>query len=271
MLTVTSISLICILCCGLVSALNPDEASISLSWSSQTVYQGDMVSITISLKSNSTDYLRIYNIGLYFDWMPPDSFSGLDFSANPVTIPSYGTYIFDAIFIQIPSNASVGSHSYFVGIDGTQGSSSSGFSWDSSTSMIQIHPYTAKIYAVFISQVESKLNEAISANYEGAKAQLLLQQAKTEYNLAQSLANEEKWEEAILSLENASNYLEQANAAEEGSDEQKEGQQSWLIYLVIIVIVVIIAVFIIVVVVRKRRKQTDSVAEQSLETIEEQS
>ena len=271
MLIVTSISLICILCCGLVSALNADEASVSLFWSSQTVFQGDMVTVRITFKSNCPDQLRIYNIGLHFDWMPPDRFAGPDLSANPVIIPSYGTHIFDAIAIQIPLNVSAGSHSYFVGIDGTQGLSASSFSWDSPSSTIQIHAVTEKIYSDLMSQVESKLNEAISATYESAEARSLLQQAQAEYILAISLANEGKRQEAISSLQNAANYVEQANAAEQRSDEQKEGQQSLLFYLAIIAIVVIIAVSIIVVVVRKKRKQTDSVAEQSLEIIEEQS
>lgn len=271
MLIVTSISIICILCCSLVSALNPDEASVSLFWSSQKVYLGDTVSIRITFKSNYAEQLRIYNIGLHFDWMPPDSFSGSDLSDNPVTIPSYGTYIFDPIVIRIPLNVSVGSHGYFVGGDGIEGLSLSSFSWNSSTFTVQIHGLIEKIYSDKVSQVKSKLDEAVSANYESAEAQSLLQQAQDEYTLATiSLAIEERWNEALSKLYNATDLLEQADAAEQRSEEQKAELQSLLFYLAIIAIVVIIAVSIIVVVVRKKRKQT-TVADQSLETIEEQS
>lgn len=271
MLIVASISIICILCCGLVSALNPDEASASLLWTSQTVYQGDTVSVRITFQSNSADQLRIYNIGLHFDWMPPDRFSGPDLSDNPVIIPSHGTYIFEQIAIQIPLNVSTGSHNYFVGIDGTQGLSASNFSWDSPISTIQIHATTEKVYDTFLSQVESKLNAAISATYESAEAQSLLQQAQDEFGNATSFATEGRWSEAIQSLQTAANFLDQANAAEQRSDEQNAELQSLLFYLAIIAIVVIIVVSIIVVVVRKKRKQTDYVADQPLETIEEQS
>jgi hypothetical protein len=48
MLVAISIIIICLLNLGLVSALNPDEASVSLSWSSQTVYPGDMVTVRIT-------------------------------------------------------------------------------------------------------------------------------------------------------------------------------------------------------------------------------
>jgi len=270
-LTFTSISLICILCCSLVFALNPDEASVSLFWSSQTVYPGDMVSVRLTLKSNYAEQLKIYYIGLHFDWMDPDGFYGSDLSANPVIVPSFGTYIFDAIAIQIPLNVSAGSHSYFVGIDGTEGLSLSNFSWDSPALTIQIHGVTEKIYNGLVSQVESKLNEAIGANYKSAEAQSLLQQAQYEYNRAHSLANEERWNEALSRLYNATDLLEQADESEQVSEEQKAEQQSLLFYLAIIAIAVIVVVSIIVVVLRKKRKQPDSVADQQVETIEEQS
>jgi hypothetical protein len=271
MLTVTSISLICILCCSLVSALNQNEASVTLFPPNLTGYPGDTISIRITFKSNYAEQLRIYTIGLQFDWMSSDSFSGHDLSDNPVTIPSQGTYIFDPIVIQIPLNASAGSHSYFVGIDGTEGLSASSFSWNSSSSTIQIHAVTEKIYNDLLPQVESKRNGAISANYESSEAQSLLQQAEGEIGNATSFAIQGRWSAAIESLEIADGFLDQASEAEQRSDEQRAALQSLLFYLAIIAIVVIIVVSIIVVVVRRRRKQTDSGADQPVETIEEQS
>ncbi len=271
MLTVTSISLICILCCSLVSALNQDEASVTLFPPDLTGYPGDTVSIRITLKSNYAEQLRIYTIGLHFDWMPSEGFSGHDLSDNPVTIPSHGTYIFDPIVIQIPFNASAGSHSYFVGVDGTEGLSASYFSWNSSSFTMQIHSIIEKIYSDLRPSVQNKLNGAISANYASSEAQSLLQQAQGEFNNATSFATEGRWNEAIQSLEIADDFLDQAYAAEQGSNEQQAALQSLLFYLAIIAIVVIIVVSIIVVVVRKKRKQTDSGADQPVETIEEQS
>jgi hypothetical protein len=271
MLTVTSISLICILCCSLVSALNQDEASVSMFWSSQQVYPGDTVSIRITFKSNYAEQLRIYSIGLQFDWMPSTGFSGHDLADNPVTVPSQGTYIFDPIVIQIPLNASAGSHSYFVGIDGTEGISASYFSWNSSSSTIQIHAITEKIYKELLPHVENKLNGANSANYESSEAQSLLQQAQGAFNNATSSANDGRWSVAIEGLEIADDFLDQASEAEQKSDEQRAALQSLLFYLAIIAIVVIIVVSIIVVVVRRKRKQTDSGVDQPVETIEEQS
>lgn len=270
MLAVISLSLICILCCGFVSALGSDEASVSLYWSSQMLYQGDTASVRITLKSNSADQLLIYYIGVHFDWMPADGFYGLDLSDNPVLVPASGSYIFDPMSIQIPANVSTGAHSYFVGIDGVQGSSSS-FSWDSPASTIQIRPYNEKYYTIMMSQVERELNESIHAKYESAEARSLLQQAQTEYALAQPLANAGNWQEALPHLYNASDLLDQAREIEQLSAEQRTGPQSLLFYGAIIAVVVIVAVSIIVVVLRRKRKQPDSGAEQPVETIEEPS
>ncbi len=271
MLAVTSISLICILCCSLVSALNQDEASVTLSPQTLTGYPGDTVSIRITFKSNYAEQLRIYNIGLHFDWMPEDNFSGHDLSDSPVTVPSQGTYIFEPIVIQIPLNASAGAHSYFVGVDGTEGFVGSIFSWNSPSSTLQIHPIIEKIYNDLKPHVENKLNGGISANYQGSEAQSLLQQAQGEFNNATTFAGEGRWNEAVQSLQITEDFLDQAYEAEQRSAEQRAELQSLLFYLAIIAIVVIVVVVIIVVVVRRRRKQAESVADQAVETIEEQS
>jgi hypothetical protein len=270
MLIVTSISIICILCCSLVSALNPDEASVTLFPPNLTGYPGDTVSVRITFKSNYAEQLRIYTIGLHFDWMPSDQFSGPDLSDSPVTVPSQGTYIFDPIVIQIPLNATAGPHSYFVGIDGTEGLSASSFSWNSSSFTIEIHSILESIYNDLLPTVENKLNGAKSANYASSEAQSLLQQAQDAFDNATSSASAQNWSLALENLSIADDFLDQAYAAEQSSAEQQAGLQSLLFYLAIIAIVVIIAVSIIVVVMRKKRKQT-TVADQSLETIEEQS
>jgi hypothetical protein len=268
MLIVISLSII-FLCSGLVSALNSSEASVSLLWSSQTFYVGDTVNVLITFKSNYAEQLEIYYIGIHFDWMSSDGFYGCDLSSSPVTISSYGSHLFNTFSIEIPSNVTTGAHTYYVGVDGTDESTYTSFSWDSPTTTIQVSSTSAKLYNELRSQVESELNAAISANYQNAEAKSLLEQAQTQYDLAPSLANEGQWTEAWTSLQNASNYLEQASTAEQEGGGLIQG--SLLFYLVIIAIVVIITVSIIVVVKRKKRKQTNPVADQPLKTIEEQS
>jgi hypothetical protein len=172
-LVVASISIICILSIGLVSALDQDEASVSLSWSSQRIYQGGRVNVNITFQSNSTDELDIEYIGIQFDWMASYVFYGRDLSANPVTIAGGGSHIFEAIAINIPSNISAGEHSYFVGIDGVQNYMI--FRWDSPSSTIEILDASEKAFTDLVIQVQTKINAAINATYESAEAQSLLQ------------------------------------------------------------------------------------------------
>ncbi|MBN1244043.1 hypothetical protein JXA31_00445 [Candidatus Bathyarchaeota archaeon] len=263
-LMAVSISIICVLSIGFVSALESDEASVSLFWSVQTVYQGDVITVKITFTSSSTDQLTIVGYGLQFDW-DPDKFYGPDISANPVTIPSYGTHIFDPITIQIPVNASIGAHSYFVGVDGAQGYSLTDFSWDSPALTIQVHSAIGRIYSDLAAQFDSKLDNASSANFESAEAKSLLQQAQFEYALSRSLTTEEKWSEALLHVQNATNILDQASAAEQRSEEQAGDLQTLLFYGAIAAIAVIIAVSIIIVIMRKRRKQPEPVEDQPVD------
>jgi hypothetical protein len=263
---VISISII-FLGSGLVSALNSNELSASLLWSSETLYAAGTVTVRVTLNSNYAGELKIQYIGIHFDWMPTDGFYGHDLSTSPVTISSGGSYLFNAFSVEIPYNASAGSHSYYIGVEGTEQSTSSAsvstFSWDSPTATIQVSSVYQKICIDLKSEVQSKLNEAVSANYQNAEAKSLLKQAQTEYELATSYMDAEQWNDAMRSLETASNYLEQASIA-----EQEGGEPVSLLPYVAIAIVVIIVVSLIVVVVLKKRKQTKPLTDQPLKPVE---
>jgi hypothetical protein len=256
-----SISLICVLSIGLVSALNPDEATALVSWASPTYYSGDTLVFRIFFQSNSNDDLLIQRIGLHFEWMPEGAFYSHDLSAAPVSIPSNGSYTFDIMSAEISSNVTAGLYSYFVGVDGLQNNIS--FSWDSPPATIQIHDGRERGYNELLPQVESKLAEANNATYGSPEARSLLQQARDEFEQAESSASEEKWYDATSHLQDASTLLDQAAEAEENS----AGQPNWLLIAAITAIGVIIAVSILVVVRRKRvkAKPAGSAPEQPVE------
>ena len=164
MLTAVSIIIICVFNIGLVSALDADEASVSVLLSSQTIYQGSMANVEITFQSSSSDNLDVDYIGIQFDWMASDAFYGRDLSDDPVLISSGGSHTFEAITINIPSDVSVGEHSYFVGIEGLQNYVS--FSWDSPSFTIEILDASEKTFIALVPQIQAKLNEAINATYE---------------------------------------------------------------------------------------------------------
>lgn len=253
-----SIVVIFIFNISFVSALNSSDISVSPTWTAVVHYQGETATVQLTLTSNSSQQLTIYSVGIHFDWMPADRFVGLDLSSNPVVVSGYGVHVFDPMAIQISANVSAGVHTYFIGIDGTEGSSSTSFSWDSPTMSIQIIDSNSRVFNELLPQVAANLSRAINATYQGAEAQSLLDQAKNEYSQSIMLASEEKWAEALSSLQNASSYLEQAEAAEQQYTEQNAQQQTLLLYVAVAVVAVVIAVSVIAVIVRRKRKQTDS-------------
>ena len=128
-LIVACFSIICALFIGVGSALDQDEALVSPMWSSETLYQGSNVNVSIFFVNLYSEELAIYSVSLHFDWMTSDSFVGFDMSNNPVIIPSNGDHVFNPMLINIPEDVSVGTHSYFARIEGLQGESTV-FSWD---------------------------------------------------------------------------------------------------------------------------------------------
>ena len=252
-LVAISISIICILSISAVSALLQEEASVTMSWLSPKYYQGDTASVSVTFQSHISDELEITRVGIQFDWMPSDAFYSYDLSASPVTVPGNGSYTFELTNIRFLAGASAGLHSYFVSIDGLQ--SNSTFIWYSPSSTIQIYDGNEKLYDELLPQVTTKIN---NATYTSTEARSLLEQATTEYTQAVSLANEGKWQEAVASLRNADDYLDQAEVAEQTFGGQN-AEQGWLLYLVIIIVVVVVALSVIAVAVWRKRKKTSNV------------
>ena len=123
-------------------ALGQDEAAASGYWNNQNHYPGSSGTFTITFISNSSDQLTIYYVGVHFDWMASDGFVGLNLQNSPVNVTSHGSRTFDPMIINFPANVSLGSHSYYIGMDGTQGSNNAPFSWDSQPFSILIQAST---------------------------------------------------------------------------------------------------------------------------------
>jgi hypothetical protein len=135
---IASIIIAAFLCMGFVAALNQDEASVRAFFSTTTLQPGQPVIITVSFTNNSSDSLKISRIGLHFDWMATNVFYTNDLSSAPVTIASDDTYMFNQMTIIVPTNVTLGEHHYYVALDGTQGTSSTVFSWDSPLSTVVV-------------------------------------------------------------------------------------------------------------------------------------
>jgi len=262
------ISIICIFNVCLVSALEEGDISVTPSWSKSTPSQGDSVTVTLRLTSTSSEQIRIYRVGLHFDWMAEGSFFTLDLTGDPVTVPSQGLQIFDALAIQIPAEVSVGSHSYYVAIDGAEAPYYDSFSWDSSSFTVEIQGSSSKLYAAMLTQLDENISSAVNAGYQSSEAKSLLAQAQNERAEAATLARSGNWEEAISTLQDAFSHLEQAEAAEQ--QPLGAGPLTLLLYGGIIAAVVVIPI-VILVVMRKKRKEPEEAVDQTVDqSVDEQ-
>ncbi len=119
---------------GLVSALTSDQAVLRALLSNSQPQQGETITALIFFQNNSTDSVAITYVGLHFDWMPTDGFYGFNLSSAPVTVQAGGSYVFSSpITVTVPEDSTVGVHTYYLEIDGTQGASETTFSFDSDT------------------------------------------------------------------------------------------------------------------------------------------
>lgn len=263
-----SITIICILNVGLVSALEEGDISITPSWSKSTPSQGDSAAVTLRLTSTSPEQLKIYRVGLHFDWMSEGSYFTLDLTDDPVTVPSQGLHIFDSLAIQIPADISVGSHSYYVAIDGAEAPYYDSFSWDSSQFTVQILESSSMLYNAMLLQLDESISSAVSAGYQSSEAKSLLAQAQGERAEAITIANSGDYEEAISTLQQAFSHLGEAEVAEQQAANTEP--LTLLLYGGIIAVVVVIVVAIFIVIRRKRKKPDEEVDQTTDQTIEEQ-
>jgi hypothetical protein len=254
----------------MVMGISSDEASATVNWENFVFYQGDVAPARITFISNFSQPLEIYYVGINFDWMAEDNFQGRDFSANPITVPSYGSHTFDLMVFQIPFDVSAGVHEYFVGIDGSYGGSEGslpiGFSWDSDIFTLQVLNTAQRSYLEKDAEVSSKINNASELTYDSPEARNLISQAQAAYSSANDYATNGQFQEAIASLEIASNYVDLANQEEQTFDLQQQDQNQTLMMILIIGVIVVLVVIIIFMLIPKMKKTAEKSVQTTLET-----
>ncbi|MEJ2242088.1 MAG: hypothetical protein P8Y18_08100 [Candidatus Bathyarchaeota archaeon] len=255
-------SIITTLLIGPTNALEENEATASVFWLTEPINQGSIETVTIFFVNNSPQELQIYLVGLHFDWMETDQFVGNNLSDNPVVIPSYDSYTFNSIGVDIPADASLGSHSYYIGIDGLEDGED--FSWNSQTFDLIVQSSSEITYNNLETTTANKIDEAVAKNYQSSEAQSLLGQALNSYSQAIASANSNNLDYAITLLQSASNYLEQAELKEQEYIE-KSGSIDPLVILIGIGVIVIV-VLLIIIFVRQKRTKTVSKEQKSNET-----
>ena len=137
-LVVIMVCLILLISSGFVSAQTSNVASVRAFLFNSEPQQGETISVELFFQSNSTDALTINYVGLHFDWMPADSFYGFNLSSTPIIVQAGGNYASpNPINVTVPEDAKVGVHTYYVGVDGTEGASATPFSVNSDTDQVR--------------------------------------------------------------------------------------------------------------------------------------
>ena len=228
-----------------VFALESDEARASIAWSTESPYKGSTTSVNVLFINDSPYQLTIHFFGLHFDWMEEDKFTGHNLSEDPVVVSGYGTASLPAIIVQIPDDVTLGSHSYYLGIDGVD-ENSEDFSWDSSTLTVIVQTSALDVYNNLETQVEARISDA---NYQSPEAKSFLEDAEFAFSQAQTYAGRNNYDQAINFLESASFNLDQAETAEQSYVPTQSDQD--LLLLVVAAVAFVVVVVVVIMLTRK--------------------
>jgi hypothetical protein len=123
---------------GVVSAaLSASDATITAQLSNTAPKPGNGVTVLVTFQSHVSQELKIYVYGIHADWMASaDDFQGPNLSSAPATVEANGQYT-GSFLLVIPTTASIGSHTYYVGVDGVDASGNT-FSLNSAEATIQV-------------------------------------------------------------------------------------------------------------------------------------
>lgn len=246
--------------------LDSSEARVSVGWSPNILYRGITTTANVLFINDSPEEITIYYFGLHFDWMESDNFIGYDLSNEPVTIASSEGTTFSPVTVQVPLNATVGPHTYFVGVDGVKGESN--FVWNSTTFTKNVLNSAQEVYDNLVNQVELEISKAVDADYQSPEAQSYLTKAETAHSNALTLAADQKLDQAISLLQSASFYIGQAENLEQNYDTPKndtDNQNNHDLLILIIAIVAFVIVIVLVIYLTRKGKKTLAV-EQTTET-----
>lgn len=211
---ILSVALIAIMCISVsiigVEALNSNEWSSSYVLSSSTYYQGDSGTVTVTFTSNCPDQLTLSSLSIQFDW----STTPVMETVSSPNIATGNQYTFPAISFSIPSDATVGSHSFTLSMTGQQKEL---FGWtnispNAAGGSINILDAYEKVYNNLAPTVQNSLANAQNSNNLNSQAQSLLQQAQSMYNQAATLSSQGQWQNAVNDLNTANSDLSQAEA-----------------------------------------------------------
>jgi hypothetical protein len=122
--------IVMVLSVGLASALEQNESSVELFMAGDTKARGEDTSLRILFTNNADLNLSVYYIGVHFDWMDTDQLIGTNYASDPKIVEPSKNLRSEIINYTVPTSASLGAHSYYIGVDGYDANGDP-FSWTS--------------------------------------------------------------------------------------------------------------------------------------------
>ncbi len=181
------------------------------------LYQGDIVSANVTLTNNENFPVRIYSIGVHYDWMPESVFSSVDFGGNYLQVESNGKTSPGQLLIQCDNNVSTGYHSFFYTVDLTWYNAYTA-TWVNDS---VVQPGTIYVESPFkpgaLQQLQfanKSLSDARDANYSSQRAITDVNNATVSLNDGWSAYNENDYQRAVNDSNDAIGYLADAKISE---------------------------------------------------------
>jgi hypothetical protein len=133
------IMLIVLFSSGFGSAVETQDLVTQVVFSPDPLVAGRTATFRIVFESQYSEPLELDLIGLHFDWMTTDGVVGHNFTASPHILQPGETWTCDPIQIAIQSTVSSGTHSYYVAVDGYEGTNADTyFSYTGDTAYVDV-------------------------------------------------------------------------------------------------------------------------------------
>jgi len=194
------------------------NVSVNLSLPTDSLLQGQVMAADLDIRNNEDYSVRIYKVGVHYDWMPEGTYYSLDYGNSYVQVESNTQTRPGQFLISCNKNTSVGYHKYFFKIDITRYDTASA-AWVSDT--VVTPPGYLNVDSPFrlqslqlLQDANQSLNDARSANYTSKAAKLDMFNATSDMLDGWSAYNSNDFEKAINKTYNITLNLRQARTSE---------------------------------------------------------
>jgi hypothetical protein len=197
-----------------------------------TLYQGQTIGVDVSIKNNENYPVRIYKVGVHYDWMRDGAFYTLDLGNNYVQVESNSEVGLGNVLVYVDPAATTGYHQYYYKIELARYDTTLS-SWLSeivilpSTVIMVDSPYKSQALSL-LQQANSSVYDARQQNYTSSVAKANMVNATEALNEAWSAYNSNDAAKVINLTQNITKYLSIAKVAQDDYNIKKNSTMELL-------------------------------------------